>query len=51
VEAYNVDNCQVGIISFGCKSRAVPGAVEIAAEQGIKAGDIRLRTVWQKLFP
>ncbi|RLI14461.1 2-oxoacid:acceptor oxidoreductase subunit alpha, partial [Candidatus Bathyarchaeota archaeon] len=46
VEAYNVDNCQVGIVSFGCTSRAVPEAVEKAEEKGIKAGYIRLRTVW-----
>ena len=46
VEAYNVDNCQVGIVSFGCTSRAVPETVEKAEEKGIKAGYIRLRTVW-----
>ena len=36
----------MGIVSFGCTSRAVPEAVEKAEEKGIKAGYIRLRTVW-----
>jgi len=45
-EAQNVDNCDVGVVSFGCTSRTVYEAVETAKERGIKAGFIRLKTVW-----
>jgi 2-oxoglutarate ferredoxin oxidoreductase subunit alpha len=46
VESYNVDDCKVGIVSFGCTSRAVYEAVERAAALGIKTGYVRLKTVW-----
>jgi len=45
-EAQNEDNCDVGVVSFGCTSRAVYEAVESAHEKGIKVGFIRLKTVW-----
>lgn len=45
-EGYIVDDCEVGVISFGCTSRAVYEAVELAREKGIKVGFIRLKTVW-----
>jgi 2-oxoglutarate ferredoxin oxidoreductase subunit alpha len=45
-EAYNVDDCEVGFVSFGCTSRAVYEAVEIAHEKGVKTGFVRLRTLW-----
>jgi 2-oxoglutarate ferredoxin oxidoreductase subunit alpha len=45
-EAYNVDDCKVGVISYGCTSRAVYEAVELAQEKGVRAGFIRLKTVW-----
>jgi len=46
VESYNVDDCRVGIVSFGCTSRAVYEAVERAEALGIKTGYVRLKTMW-----
>jgi 2-oxoglutarate ferredoxin oxidoreductase subunit alpha len=46
VEDYNVDNCKVGIVSFGCTSRAVYEAVELAETDGIDVGFVRLKTIW-----
>ena len=46
VETYNISNCQIGIVSFGCTSRAVYEAVENAEKEGIKTGYMRLRTLW-----
>ena len=46
VESHNVDDCTVGIVSFGCTSRAVYEAVERAEALGIKTGYIRLKTLW-----
>jgi len=45
-ESYNIDNCRIGIVSYGCTSRAVYEAVENAEKRGIKIGYIRLKTVW-----
>lgn len=45
-EAVNVDNCEVGVVSYGCASRAVYEAVEMAQDRGIKVGFIRLKTIW-----
>ena len=46
VEAHNIENCEVGLVSFGCTSRSVYEAVEMAREEGIKVGHVRLRTIW-----
>jgi len=46
VEEHNVKNCDVGIVSYGCTSRAVYETVDLARERGIKVGFIRLKTVW-----
>ncbi len=45
-EAYNSDDCDVGIVSFGCTSRAVYEVIELAKKEGVKVGSIRLKTVW-----
>ncbi len=45
-ESYGIDDCEVGIVSFGCTSRTVYEAVELAEEKGIKAGFVRLKTIW-----
>lgn len=45
-EAFNMDSCEVGFVTFGSTSRAVYKAVEMATESGIKAGFIRLKTIW-----
>ncbi len=45
-EVYNADNCDVGVVSFGCTSRAVYETVELAKEKAINVGFVRLKTVW-----
>ena len=45
-EAVNVDNCEVGVVSYGCTSRAVYEAVEMAKDSGINVGFVRLKTIW-----
>ncbi|MGB9134457.1 MAG: transketolase C-terminal domain-containing protein, partial [Candidatus Bathyarchaeia archaeon] len=45
-EASNMNDCDVGLVSFGCTSRAVYEAVEMAERKGVRAGFVRLRTVW-----
>jgi 2-oxoglutarate ferredoxin oxidoreductase subunit alpha len=45
-ETFNVETCDVGFISFGCTSRAVYDAVEMARKEGINAGFLRLKTIW-----
>jgi 2-oxoglutarate ferredoxin oxidoreductase subunit alpha len=45
-ESYNADLCEIGIVSFGCTSRAVYEAVEMAEKRGINAGFVRLKTIW-----
>lgn len=46
VENYKVDDCDVGIVSFGCTSRAVYEAVETAEAKGLRVGFVRLKTIW-----
>jgi 2-oxoglutarate ferredoxin oxidoreductase subunit alpha len=46
VEDYNVDDCKVGAVSYGCTSRAVYEAVERAEAEGIRMGYVRLKTIW-----
>jgi 2-oxoglutarate ferredoxin oxidoreductase subunit alpha len=46
VETFNIDDCQIGIVSFGCTSRAIYEAAEIAEAKGIKVGYVRLKTIW-----
>jgi len=46
VESYNAEDCRIGIVSYGCTSRAVYEAVEKAETEGIKTGYIRLKTIW-----
>ena len=45
-EDYNIENCEAGIISYGCTSRAVYETVDLAKKKGINLGFLRLRTVW-----
>jgi 2-oxoglutarate ferredoxin oxidoreductase subunit alpha len=40
------EDCQIGIVSYGCTSRAVHEAVEKAEAKGVKTGYIRLKTIW-----
>ena len=45
-EGSNVEACTIGIVSYGCTSRAVYEAVELAKKKGLNIGYIRLKTVW-----
>jgi len=45
-EEMGIEGCDIGVISFGCTSRAVYDAIEIVATHGIKVGHLRLRTIW-----
>jgi 2-oxoglutarate ferredoxin oxidoreductase subunit alpha len=45
-ETYNAANCDIGVVSFGCTSRAVYETVDLAKEKGVSVGHIRLKTVW-----
>lgn len=46
VESYNVENCKVGIVSYGCTSRAVYELVEYADAEKLNVGYLRLKTIW-----
>jgi len=46
VETCNIDDCQIGVVSFGCTSRAIYEAAEIAEAKGIKVGYVRLKIIW-----
>jgi len=48
-ETYRIDDCDVGIICYGCTSHTVYECVKIAEESGIKIGYVRLRTIWPML--
>jgi len=45
-ESYEVHDCDVGVISFGCTSRAVYETIELAKKKGLNVGSVRLRTLW-----
>ncbi len=45
-ECHSVDRCDIGLVSFGCTSRAAYEAIERAEESGIMVGHVRLKTVW-----
>lgn len=46
VETYKIDDCKIGIVSFGCTSRAIYEAAEKAEAKGLKIGYARLRSIW-----
>ncbi len=46
VENHNVGNCDIGVVSYGCTSRAVYEAVEQAEAKGTRIGHVRLKTIW-----
>ncbi len=45
-EAFMLDDAEIAIISYGCSARTGFAAVEDARREGIKAGMLRLITVW-----
>ncbi len=46
VETHNIDDCQIGIVSFGCTSRAIYEAAENIEAKGLTVGYARLKTLW-----
>ena len=45
-ECYNLEDCDVGLVSYGCTSRSAYEAVELAEAEGLRVGHVRLKTVW-----
>jgi 2-oxoglutarate ferredoxin oxidoreductase subunit alpha len=46
VEEFMLDDAKIGVIAYGTPSRSAKKAIKEAREQGIKAGMLRLKTVW-----
>lgn len=46
VEPYRLEDAEIAIISYGVSARTSLAAVDEAREQGIRAGMLRLLTVW-----
>lgn len=44
--AENMEDCEVAVVSFGSSAMAALSAVRRARKQGLKAGMLRLKTVW-----
>ncbi len=45
-EEYMLDDAEVAIVAFGTTARAARTAVQLAREKGIKAGLLRVVTIW-----
>lgn len=45
-EEYHLDDAEIVVIAFGSTSRSARFAVNVAREQGIKAGMFRIKTFW-----
>ncbi len=46
LERVGLDDAKVAVVSFGASARPCYGAVEKAREEGLRAGLLRLRTIW-----
>jgi len=46
VERVQLDDAKIGVIAYGTPSRSAKKAIKDANEEGIKAGLLRLKTVW-----
>ncbi len=46
VDAYGLEDCEIGLVSYGCTSRSAYEAVGLARLEGIAVGHVRLRTLW-----
>ncbi|MEA2071520.1 MAG: 2-oxoacid:acceptor oxidoreductase subunit alpha [Asgard group archaeon] len=46
IEEYKIDDAEIIVVSYGITSRSAKGAVNLAREKGIKAGLLRLITIW-----
>jgi len=45
-EAYKLDDAEFAIVAFGTTARAAKAAVDLAREKGIKAGLLKVITIW-----
>lgn len=45
-ETYNLDNCDVGFVSYGCTSRSVYDVIELAKDKNIEIGYVRPKVLW-----
>jgi len=45
-ESYRLDDADIAFVSYGVSTRTAMAAVDMAREQGIRAGLLRLITVW-----
>jgi 2-oxoglutarate ferredoxin oxidoreductase subunit alpha len=45
-DEYCLDDAEVVVVAFGCTARSAKRAVTLARKQGVKAGLLRLVTVW-----
>jgi 2-oxoglutarate ferredoxin oxidoreductase subunit alpha len=45
-EEYLLDDAEIAVVAFGSTSRSARYAVNVAREQGIKAGLFRIKTYW-----
>jgi len=45
-EEVDLDDAEVVVVAFGCTARSARRAVALARQQGIKAGLLRLITLW-----
>ncbi len=46
LEEFNVEDCDVGIVAYGCTSRSVYEVIELAKERKVNVGFVRLKTIW-----
>lgn len=46
LESYSIEDCEIGIVSYGCASRAIYETVEKAEARGVRIGYVRLRTIY-----
>ncbi|HNT44223.1 MAG TPA: transketolase C-terminal domain-containing protein, partial [Syntrophorhabdaceae bacterium] len=45
-EHFHIDDADVAIIAYGCVARSAKRAVSDCREKGIKAGMLKLNTIW-----
>jgi 2-oxoglutarate ferredoxin oxidoreductase subunit alpha len=45
-EAENLDDAEVVVVSYGITSRVAQRAIQLAREQGVKAGKFRIISAW-----
>ncbi|NVN92445.1 MAG: 2-oxoacid:acceptor oxidoreductase subunit alpha [Desulfuromonadales bacterium] len=45
-EEYRLEDAEIAVVAFGSTSRSVRYAINVAREQGIKAGMFRIKTIW-----